>query len=208
MLEFAKKYGANHVYSQFGEEGLLIEILKRLDIESGHAVEIGANNGKWCSNTALLIENGWTCKMVEADFNLWQTCAESWKGNDRVTSQCSMVDKYNVNAFVDETCVVFSTDTDGSDYDIFEALKAKPAIVIIEVDSSIPPHEDRSNVEGGASYLKMLKLAIKKGYFLVCHTGNLVLVAKEHRSLFPEIKGDGIQNIDKYFNRSWQNDPA
>ena len=203
MLDFLNKYANNITYSQNGEEGILIECLKRMKITTGHAVEIGANNGKWCSNTALLIEGGWSCKMVEGDFNLWKECAGNWKDNPKVTCQCSMIDKYNINAFVDKTCDVLSIDTDGSDYEIFKALKTKPKIVIIEIDSPILPHDGGFNSDGGAGYRIMAELGIEKGYFLLCHTGNLVFVDKQHKKLFPEVKGDGLKNAELYFKTDW-----
>lgn len=205
MITFYNKYAGNITYSQNGEEGILIECLSRMNMNTGHTVEIGANNGLWCSNTALLLRfsQGWTGKMVESDFNLWKECEDNWKDHPGVSCQCSHVDKYNINAFVDETCTVLSIDTDGSDYELFKALKARPAIVIVEIDSSIPPGEDRFNSEGGSGYLPMVKLGAEKGYFLLCHTGNLVFVSDEHRKLFPEIAGDGIVNSELYFKRDW-----
>lgn len=204
MLEFLNKYKKDYIYSQNGEEGIIQECLKRMNITMGHCVEIGANDGKWCSNTALLIDNGWSAKMVEADFKLWQKCCETWKDNPKVSSQCSMVDAYNVNAFVKEDCVVLSIDTDGHDYYIFRALKEKPPIIIVEIDSSIAPYsEEKFNSEGGASYSVMTELAIEKGYFLLCHTGNLVLVDNKYKGLFSEITADPLIEHDLYFNKSW-----
>lgn len=203
MLSFTNKYAKNEVYSQNGEEGLLTEILKRLKIETGSAVEIGGNDGRWLSNTALLIENGWTGKFIEADFDLWQNCVNNWKGNDRVKAVCSFVSADNVNAFVDADCDVLSVDTDGKDYEIFKAMEAKPKVVIIEIDSGIPPDAEQYNREGGAGYLPMVKLGTEKGYFLISHTGNLVFVDKQYKKLFPEIKGDGIKNADEYFKTDW-----
>lgn len=203
MLTFTNKYAGNIRFSQNGEEKILIEILKRLKMETGFCVEIGGNDGRWLSNTALLIENGWTGKFIEADFDLWQNCVVNWKGNDRVKAVCSFVSEANVNAFVDADCDVLSVDTDGKDYEIFKALEAKPKVVIIEIDSSIPPEAYRYNKEGGAGYLPMVKLGIEKGYFLLAHTGNLVFVDKQYKKLFPEVKGDGVKNADEYFKRDW-----
>lgn len=203
MLSFYNKYAKDIVYSQNGEEGLLQEILKRLKIDKGECVETGGHNGKYLSNTALLIDKGWTGKFIEADYDLWEQCCKNWQGNDNVKSICSFVSEANINAFVDEETTVLSIDVDGIDYQIFKALAAKPAIVIIEIDSSIPPDADRFNSQGGAGYLPMLKLGIEKGYFLLCHTGNLILVKNEFRKLFPEIKGDGINNAGKYFRTLW-----
>jgi len=203
MQSFYNKYGKNEVYSQNGEEGLLVEILKRLKIEKGSCIEIGGNDGRWLSNTALLIDKGWTGKFIEADFDLWQACCTNWQANKNVKAVCSFVNESNVNAFVDEDCDVLSIDTDGKDYEIFKSMAAKPKVVIIEIDSSIPAEEDRFNNEGGSGYLPMAKLAIDKGYFVLCHTGNLVLIDKQYKKLFPEIKGDGIKNADEYFKRDW-----
>lgn len=203
MLEFLNKYASNITYSQNGEEGILIECLSRLKIKSGVAVEIGANNGVWCSNTALLLKDGWTGKMVESEFNLWRQCEENWKPYPNVKCQCSHVDKYNINAFVDDKCDVLSIDTDGQDYEIFKALKAKPKIVIVEIDSSIPPDNNGFNVEGGAGYRVMVELGIEKGYFLLAHTGNLVFIDKQYKKLFPEIKSDGLKNAEQYFKTDW-----
>lgn len=205
MLSFYNKYAKDITYSQNGEEGLLIEVLRRFKIDKGCCVETGGHNGKWLSNTALLIDNGWTGKFIEADYDLWEQCCKNWQGNENVKSVCSFVSADNINAFVDEDCDVLSIDVDGIDYQIFKALEAKPKIVIIEIDSSIPPDADRFNIEGGAGYLPMVKLGIEKGYFLLCHTGNLVFVDKKYRKLFPEIKGDGLKNSEEYFRTSWLN---
>jgi hypothetical protein len=203
MQSFVNKYAKDITYSQNGEEGILIECLSRMGITKGHAVEIGANDGKWCSNTALLIEKGWTAKMVEADFDLWTKCCANWQGNNRVKAQCTRVDAYNINAFVDDKCDVLSIDTDGLDFKLFEALKAKPKIVIVEIDSSIPPDKTGFNAEGGSSYRSMVELGISKGYFLLCHTGNLVFVDAEFQELFPEIEGDPLTDTKEYFKTAW-----
>lgn len=206
MLSFYNKYGKNYYSSQNGEEGILEEVIKRLKIESGGTVEIGANNGNWLSNTAWLIkEKGFTGLMVEADYDLWEQCCKNWASDERVKSTCSMVNPGNINAFVGDDCDVLSIDVDGIDHQIFQAMEAKPKVVIIEIDSSIPPDEERFNREGGAGYLPMVKLGIEKGYFLLCHTGNLVFVDKKYKKLFPEIKGDGLKNSAEYFRTQWLN---
>lgn len=203
MIDFYNKYAGNLTFSQNGEEGILIECLSRMKVKTGHAVEIGANNGLWLSNTALLLREGWTGKMVESSHPLYMQCVENWKQYPGVKIQCSHVDKYNINAFVDEKTDVLSIDIDGEDYNVFKALKAKPKIVIIEIDSSIHPTEDRFNSEGGAGYKPMAELGIMKGCFLLCHTGNLVFVDDQYKELFPEITADPLINHDVYFRKDW-----
>lgn len=203
MIDFYNKYAGNITYSQNGEEGLLIECLSRTGKVNKVCVEIGANNGVWLSNTAMLCKDGWSGKMIESVHSLYMQCVENWKQFPEVKCQCTHVDKYNINAFVDDKTDVVSIDVDGIDYAIFKAMKAKPKIVIIEIDSSIPPTEDKFNSEGGAGYKPMVELGIAKGYFLLCHTGNLVFVDDQYKELFPEVTGDPLINHDLYFRKDW-----
>ena len=210
MLSFLHKYARNIFYSQNGEEGIIVQCVRRfadngvLQSDSeGHCVEIGGHDGKFCSNTALLIDSKWSGLFVEADYERFLECQRNYAHNIKVRSQCSRVTAGNVNAFVDHRCDVLSLDTDGSDYEIFKALNAKPKIVIIEIDSSYPPHVLAFNSDGAGTYRNTVELGISKGYFLLCHTGNLVFVANEYRELFPEIEGDGLSNAELYFNRAW-----
>lgn len=206
MLSFFNKYGKCYTYCQNNEEGILEEILNRIDMPNKNCVEVGGNNGIWLSNTAWLIkEKGFSGLMVEADYDLWEQSCKNWQGVDRVRSICSMVSAANINAFINDDCDIASIDTDGIDYQIFQAMEAKPKVVIIEIDSSIPPDADRFNNAGGAGYLPMVKLGLSKGYFLLSHTGNLVFVDKKYRKLFPEIKGDGLKNAVDYFRTCWLN---
>jgi hypothetical protein len=169
----------------------------------GHAVEIGGHDGRFCSNTAMLLENNWSGLFVEANYDRYLQCKANWTHNPRVRSQCSRVDGKNINAFVDESCDLLSLDTDGADYQIFKGLKEKPKIVIVEIDSSYPPDFIGFNPDGAGTYRNTVELGIEKGYFLLCHTGNLMFVANEYRELFPEIEGDGLSNAELYFKRDW-----
>lgn len=206
MLSFLQQYKKDLIFSQNGEEGIILECIKRLGIENGRCVEIGGHDGRYCSNTALLIqEHGWQGKFVETDFDLWQQCLKNWEGNNRVESMCSHVDKYNINAFVNERVNLLSLDTDGYDYKIFQGLKNKPQIIIVEIDSSHLPDENKTNADGGVGYKPMVELGLSKGYFLLAHTGNLIFIDEEYRHLFPEVEGHPIENSELYFNRSWVN---
>lgn len=203
MLSFVNQYAYN-VHSQNGESGIVNECVRRIGIERGHYVDIGCNDGVWMSNAIHIIEFGWTALLVEADYNLYQRCRANFEGyRPGVRAQCSRVTPANINAFVDHTCDVLSLDTDGSNYQIFKALNAKPKIVIVEIDSSYPPDVWAFNPDGAGTYRNTVELGIEKGYFLLCHTGNLIFVANEYRELFPEIEGDGLSNAELYFNTSW-----
>lgn len=209
MLTFLETYGRNYKYSQNLEEGILEEALRRMGVVIGKAVEVGGHNGLFLSNTALLAEKGWSVTFVEADYNLYEECRENWKDNPRVRSQCCVVDGNNVNAFVGDSCDVFSSDVDGADYRIFQGLQARPKIVIMEIDSSIPPSDPSFNRDGAAGYFRGVELGIEKGYFLLCHTGNLVFVKEEFKHLFPEVKSKHpLIDSEFYFNRAWIKEEA
>ena len=214
MLSFLHTCAKNFIYSQNGEEGIILECISRFKaafkLNKGHAVEIGGNDGRYCSNIALLLQqHGWSGLFVEADYGLYLQSKQNWGAFGlKVRHQCSRVDGKNINAFVDETCDLLSLDTDGSDYRIFAGLKAKPKIVIVEIDSSYPPDFIGLNPDGAGTYRNTVELGIEKGYFLLCHTGNLVFVANEYRELFPEIEGDGLSNAELYFKRDWLRENA
>lgn len=210
MLSFLNKYAKNYAYSQNGEEGILEECQRR-GINIFHCVEIGGHDGRFCSNTAWVIETDIrvvTGLFVEVDYDRYVQCKTNWAHNPNVRCQCSRVDEKNINAFVDSSCDLLSLDTDGSDYLIFDGLKAKPKIVIAEIDSGLNPEFASFNSDGAANYFAMTLLGITKGYFLLCHTGNLVFVDERFKSLFPEVDGDPLRDIDLYFNRAWLKEEA
>ena len=206
MLTFLETYGRNYKYSQNREEGLMEEVVRRLGIESGRAVEIGGSDGQFCSNTALLAEAGWQVLFVETDYKLYQRCCENWCGWDNVRSQCCHVDDRNINAFVNDDTDCLSIDLDGQDFNVFQGMKARPKIVIVEIDSSVEPPSERVNADGGVGYWTMTTLALESGYFVLAHTGNLVLVHQHYQHLFPECTPHPLIEWELYFNRAWLND--
>lgn len=186
MLDFAKRYGCN-IHSQFGEDGIIDEILKRLKLNHGVAVEFGAPTKSYCSNTFNL-DNLWQKYFFDID-----------------PAETGIIKKEITPANVNELpkCDLLSIDIDGNDYNVWFAYKGKPKVVIIEINSSIQPTENLpvSDLKGGTCYKQMLMLGISKGYFLVCHTGNMIFVLNEYKDLFPEVIGDGF-NHEIYFNTS------
>ena len=173
-----RKYAKN-VYSQNGEDGILEEILKRLGIERGCVCEFGVADGLYMSNTFDLVKQGWEAIYFESDKELFDKLLENTKDyhvicfNEKVSGN---LDKLLCLTF---TVDVLSIDVDGEDYHIWKAFNVyKPLVVIIEVNSSIPPPQEQIHGEGkqGTSFTSMLKLGNERGYDLVCHTGNMIFV--------------------------------
>jgi hypothetical protein len=205
MLDFLHKYAEDYTYSQNGEEGILEECQRR-GISIFHCVEIGGHDGRYCSNTARVIESDIrvvTGLFVEADYERYLQCKSNWAHNSNVRCQCCYVDGKNINAFVGDDCDLLSIDTDGKDFEIFRGLKARPKIVIVEIDSSIEPPSEQVNADGGVGYWTMTTLALESGYFVLCHTGNLVLVHQHYQHLFPECNPHPLIEWELYFNGAW-----
>jgi hypothetical protein len=188
MLDFTKKYGSN-VYSQNGEDGIVTEVLKRLKMGKGVAVEFGGADGFFCSNTAFLRDAGW------GNVFMYDLQATKYVEQRTITPE-------NVNEL--PKCDVLSIDIDGNDYAVWREYEGKPAIVVIEINSSYKPGKYIiSDPAEGTSYTPMVELGLSKGYFLLCHTGNLVFVDNKYRKLFPEVVKDGLQNPEDYFKNDW-----
>lgn len=190
MLTFADKYKFN-VFSQNGEDGIISELIHRIKPTIKTAVEFGCPSFEYCSNTALLARNGWQVRMYDINPN----------DDPRIHQAEITVD--NVNEIVGHP-ILLSIDIDNDDYHVWKAYEGKPDIVIIEINSSIPPGITEIPGDRGASYSAMVRLGLDKGYNLVCHTGNLIFILHKHIGLFPELKGfHPIIDSDKFFNKSF-----
>lgn len=191
MIDFISKYGRN-VFSQNCEDGIIEEVLKRIQTHIKNSdggakriplicVEFGAADGFFFSNTRNLINKGWKGHLYDYEA----------KGD----VEARVITPENVNEL--PKCDVLSIDIDGNDYNVWNAYKGKPAIVIIEINSSIEPDKDEpvSDSRHGTAYKPMKELGESKGYFLLCHTGNLIFVDKKYEKLFPD--------ADETFNKQW-----
>ena len=190
MLTFVEKYRDNGKYSQNGEWGILLECLNRIKPTIKTSVEFGCPDFTYCSNTAQLEELGWFCSMYDINPN-----PDPRIINMKITPE-------NVNSEIGNPTVL-SIDVDNDDYHIWKAYKGQPDIVIIEINSSVPPHVPMIPGTRGASYQSMTELGISKGYFLLAHTGNFIFVADRFRPLFPEVYGDPLTEYFLYFNDSF-----
>jgi hypothetical protein len=193
MMESIHRF-ANNVFSQSGEDGIIEEVLKRTGKDLGTCVEFGAHDGKFCSNTYRLLQKGWKGLMVEGDTNLFAACCSNVL-NLKCEVKNEMVTASNVNDLLFMHIDVLSMDTDGPDAEIWAAYKGLPDIVVIEINSSLDPEKDFFSYDTGSNYSFMKKLGEGKGYFLLCHTGNMIFVLNKYKELFPD--------AEETFNTSW-----
>jgi hypothetical protein len=140
LLRFGKKY-----FSQSDEDGILLEILRRIGMKSGVCVEIGCGNGTE-NNTLNLLLRGWPSVWIDV-----QPLAFDAQVNPTLLSfQKSFVTAENIpqlvrrglTSFGVRNCEVLSIDVDGNDGYIARALLqdgVSPAVIIIETNELLPP---------------------------------------------------------------------
>jgi hypothetical protein len=201
-------------YSQNGEDGIIREIFRRLNISHGWFVEFGAWDGKHLSNTYNLAENGWSGVYIEGDprkfEDLLKTTAQ-FPG--KLHPLCAMVgfegdgtlDNLLARTPIPKDFDLLSIDIDSYDWQVWNALQTyRPKLVIIESNASIAPDVysiHNPPVSEGASFKALVDLGKKKGYTLIGYTGNCILVLNE---LVPALRLDPavLANPDRLFDRA------
>src|SRR6476469_7274739 len=80
MEQDLRSYEKN-IRSQFGEDGVIAEIFKRIGAGNKFCVEFGAWDGEYLCNTYnLFINEGWKALLIESDA---EKCAEMKKKFDK-----------------------------------------------------------------------------------------------------------------------------
>lgn len=182
-----------NVTSQWGEDGIIDEIFRRIGTQTKLCVEFGAWDGKHLSNTWDLWHNrAWTAILIEGDSSKFDDLAASVSAFPNVVPHCAYVatsgenrldqilDRLGVTQVID----LLSVDIDGDDRGVFESLeKHLPRLLVIEYNPTIPPEIELVGVPGtrfGSSAKSLCTLAAKKGYRLVaCTITNLFFVHHE-----------------------------
>jgi hypothetical protein len=184
---------AGNVTSQWGEDGIIAEILNRIEKTTALAkwcVEFGAWDGIHLSNTYSLIrDRHFSAVLIEGDrwkyaelcLNLPST--EVIKVHRLVTLDGhSTLDAILRGTPLPRTFDLLSIDIDGCDYFIFESLRDyRPKVVCIEYNSTIPNEVDfvqeRSfAIKQGCSAKAIVRLASGRGYTLAAITTTNVLL--------------------------------
>jgi hypothetical protein len=175
---------ARNITSQFGEDGIISEILQRLGIVQGYCVEFGAWDGMQFSNTWNLWHNqGWQALLIEGNPEKAQALRKLTKAFPQVVSLQRLVSHHDIDrldAILTQSGTptnfeLLSIDIDGNDYHVWKHLvQYEPKIVIIEHNPTIPPHINFVDIPGnqtfGCSARALYCLGQAKGYTLICCT--------------------------------------
>lgn len=173
-------------FSQNGEDGILLEILKRIKTDKGYFCEIGSGDGKE-NNTRILLESGW--KGIWFDGNK-DSCSTASKTNEQFVNIGNLkianvfLTAENVNQLLSDSLVpkvidVLSLDLDLNTYHVWEKLEeTKPKVAIIEYNGFYPAESDwvatyeehgcwDGGINMGTSLKPLVLLSEKKGYCLI-----------------------------------------
>jgi hypothetical protein len=189
------------VYSENGEDGVLLEICNRLGLLAkvhNYAVEFGAWDGIKSSNTFRLVRDyNFHAIYLESDQLRFQKLLNTCKEFPSITPICKLVShipksKDSLDSILMTTPApldfdILSIDIDSYDLEVWESLELYiPLIVVIEINSSIPPGIiSKHNLNNhGNSFTATVNIATQKNYTLACHTGNLIFV---HNSMISRL---------------------
>ena len=177
------------VFSQNGEDGLLLGILAKMAVVSRNFVEIGVEDGLECNTAVLGFVLGWDGVMVEGEAlraaAARKLAARMLVGRaNRVEVRQAFVTAQNVEDIVGSGPLgVLSIDVDGMDYWLWKAVPDEAAdVVVIEYNASmgreravtVPYDAEFSAMQAhasgyyhGASLAALEKLGRAKGFSLV-----------------------------------------
>ena len=196
------------VFSQNGEDGILLGILSKLAGVSKRFVEIGVEDGLECNSAVLGFVLGWDGVMVEGD-RLRAAAARRMAARmlvgrvNRVEVRQAFVTAENVDDLVGAGELgVLSIDVDGMDYWLWKAIQGTAAqVVVMEYNASMGreravtvPYDAgfsamKAHASGyyhGASLAALEKLGRTKGYSLVAVDSAGVNAFFVHNRVRPE----------------------
>jgi hypothetical protein len=162
------------IYSQNGEDGVLLAILEAIGVAHASALEFGVHDGSEC-NTRILAERGgavvqWDCDHHDPSRGLYRELVT-------IDNLPELVQRYDIPHDLD----VLSIDVDYYDFYLWRRMSAlrEPRLVIIEYNGAHGVDDDRVVLyEGpdkrwdgtryfGASLLALVRLGVELGYVLV-----------------------------------------
>lgn len=165
---------AGNATSQCGEDGVVAALFDKIGTSNRFAFEVGAADGRWCSNTWVLRQSGWSSLLIEADGLAFAKLAESRPARSVLVHECigtdGRLDDLLTIARAPADLDLGVIDVDGIDAAIWRGLKRfRPRVLLIEFNPS------GDGVQGGtttwqAGMSSLKKIGDEKGYRLVART--------------------------------------
>ena len=182
------------LFSQNGEDGILLWLISKVGSKSKTFVEFGIGSGRECIMANLVLNFGWRGLMMDgSDQNIASAKSffkylMSWPEYAKLDIKKEFVTRDNINSLIAASEIgknpdILIIDIDGNDYWVWEAITdINPRIVVMEYNASfgdsrsvtIPYKEDfdayaehRLGIYHGASIAALVNLGKKKGYRFV-----------------------------------------
>jgi SAM-dependent methyltransferase len=185
---------ARNITSQFGQDGIIREILNRIGIRNKVCCEFGAWDGKRHSNTySLIADEGWTGYLIEGSSQRCQDIVANHKNNPRAIAinawvgfeGNSRIDAILQSAAAPTDLDLMIIDIDGNDYHVWHSMiNYRPRLLLAEFNPTIPNEVEfiqaRDNkTHQGCSLRALINLSKAKGYELVAAHRDAYFVLKE-----------------------------
>jgi hypothetical protein len=177
------------VFSQFGEDGIIQWLLRRVPIASRVFVEFGVQNYTESNTRFLLLNDHWRGLVLDGSpAHVAYIHSDPIYGRYPLAAQCAFITRENINALISASGLagdigLLSVDIDGNDYWVWEAITVvSPRIVVCEYNGLFGPTRNvsipydpafrrerahHSLVYFGASLGALTRLATARGYSLV-----------------------------------------
>ena len=189
---FYNQYNKN-IHSQNGEDGIIEELLKRLNINNGWVCEFGAWDGIYLSNTFNLVKKKFNAVFIEGDTDKYKDLLKTVETYPNIIPVNAFIEHNNTENSLDNilktTTIpidfdILSIDIDSYDYQVWKSLEIyKPKIVIIEINSSVKVnneiHIHTPDKYQGTGFKPTYNLGIEKGYTFILHTGNMFFIRND-----------------------------
>jgi hypothetical protein len=193
------------VFSQFGDDGIIQYLVRRLAPLPDLFVEFGVEDYLESNTRFLLVNDNWRGLVIDGDpANIAAIRRHSMSWRHDLQAVRAFIDCENINQIIEAngfsgSIGLLSIDLDGNDYWVWEAtVVVSPVVVIVEYNSlfgharavTVPydPRFDRtvadsSNLFFGCSLRALTDLAVRKGYgFVGCNSnGNNAYFVRNDR---------------------------
>jgi hypothetical protein len=210
LLHFGEKY-----FSQNDEDGILLEICRRVDLKNARFIELGVGNGLE-NNSLILLMSGWRGAWLGGEDLAFQVPPDT----KRLVFNKAWITVENVHQlYVDsskrlgvESFDLLSIDLDGNDLYVLRELlgrQIRPSIVVVEYNGKFPSpirfsidydpqHKFNDTDYCGASLQSFIDLLTASGYLLVgCNITGLNAFFVERK--FADLFGDVPKSIEQLF---------
>lgn len=124
-------HGVPGCTSQSNEDLIIADIFREIGETNKRFVEFGSGDGRQ-NNTIALLKRGWSGIWCEPHKRRFESAKERFKKYP-VEILRRVVTPEKVNVIVKDPLDFLSIDIDGGDYDVWQAVQAKPRVVCIEL---------------------------------------------------------------------------